>query len=245
MSRPFTTSKCRRRAASFPADKSMRFADDAYLDHETWIRPAFARRAGSTAGAALDYGCGHGMAAVVMARRGAGVTAFDLSPAYVDGGAAAGVGQRRGRRFAPSRRRAAAVADGSFDRSGATPCCTTWTSARAVRECAASWRPGGVAVFCEPWGENPLLTWAQRRLHYAGKGTRPTRSRCACGTCRPLREVFPPLRPSRAVSCFRWCGAWCGRDGSPPPSNGATPGCCGRPAALGWFCRYVVLTLPR
>jgi len=31
----------------------------------------------------LDYGCGHGMAAVVLARRGARVTAFDLSARYV------------------------------------------------------------------------------------------------------------------------------------------------------------------
>ena len=28
----------RQRAASFPVAESMRFANDAYLDHETWIR---------------------------------------------------------------------------------------------------------------------------------------------------------------------------------------------------------------
>src|SRR5262245_47588911 len=59
------------------------FADEAYLDHETWIRPAF-ERLGDVAGLrVLDYGCGHGMAAIVLARRGARVTAFDLSVGYL------------------------------------------------------------------------------------------------------------------------------------------------------------------
>ncbi len=41
-------------------------------------------RLGDVAGLpVLDYGCGHGMAAVVLARRGAHVMAFDLSPGYL------------------------------------------------------------------------------------------------------------------------------------------------------------------
>src|SRR5919199_1431749 len=61
----------------------LRFDDDAYLDHETWIRPALARLGDVRGLRVLDYGCGHGMAAVVLARRGARVTAFDLSPGYL------------------------------------------------------------------------------------------------------------------------------------------------------------------
>src|SRR5262245_43034303 len=60
------------------------FDDDAYLDHETWMRPAFARLGDVRGLPVLDFGCGHGMAAVVLARRGARVTAFDLSGGYVD-----------------------------------------------------------------------------------------------------------------------------------------------------------------
>ena len=59
------------------------FADDNYLNHETWVRPAFDKLGNLRGKRVLDYGCGHGMAAVVLARQGAAVTAFDLSPGYV------------------------------------------------------------------------------------------------------------------------------------------------------------------
>ena len=68
------------RSATFRADPAaLLVSDDAYLDHEPWIRPAFARLGDVSGLDVLDYGCGHGIAAVVLARRGARVTAFDLS----------------------------------------------------------------------------------------------------------------------------------------------------------------------
>src|SRR5947208_2927403 len=141
------------RAGAFRAGRAeLRFDDANYLDHETWVRPAFARLGDPRGTRVLDYGCGHGMAAVVLARAGAAVTAFDLSPGYV----------------AEARERAAAcgvalncvVADGehlpfpdaSFD--------TVWGNAilhhldltKAGRELRRVLKPGGVAVFCEPSG---------------------------------------------------------------------------------------------
>src|SRR5438067_1128296 len=58
-------------------------AENEYLDHEPWIRPALAKLGDLNGRRVLDYGCGHGMAAVVMAGRGAEVTAFDLSGGYL------------------------------------------------------------------------------------------------------------------------------------------------------------------
>src|SRR5436309_12177021 len=82
--RLFHDRQARDRAESFrrrPGD--LRFSDDEYLDHESWIRPAFAKLGPLPGRCVLDYGCGHGMAAVVLARRGARVSAFDLSAGYL------------------------------------------------------------------------------------------------------------------------------------------------------------------
>ena len=49
---------------------SLAFDDDFFLDHETWIRSAFEALGPLPGQKILDYGCGHGMAAVVL--RGAG-----------------------------------------------------------------------------------------------------------------------------------------------------------------------------
>src|SRR4029077_5780444 len=63
--------------------KEYRFADDAYLTHESWIAPAFEALGGGRGRRGLDRGCGHGMAWVVLARRGAIATGCDLSLGYV------------------------------------------------------------------------------------------------------------------------------------------------------------------
>src|ERR1019366_1174497 len=59
-----------------------RFDDAAYLGHESWIASAFALLGDVAGRRMLDLGCGHGMASVVLARRGADVTACDLSLGY-------------------------------------------------------------------------------------------------------------------------------------------------------------------
>src|SRR5947199_2988884 len=80
----FHDDRARQRAATFREQpEQFFFADDAYLDHETWIRPAFEMLGDVRGRRVLDYGCGHGMASVVLARHGAAVTGFDLSAGYV------------------------------------------------------------------------------------------------------------------------------------------------------------------
>jgi SAM-dependent methyltransferase len=237
------------RADTFRAGRAnLRFEDTAYLDHETWVRPAFARLGDLRGKRALDYGCGHGMASVVLARAGATVTAFDLSPGYV--------------REARERARVNGVAvecvvadgeelpfpDAAFD--------VVWGSAilhhldlsRAGRELHRVLRPGGVAVFCEPWGGNPALALARRFLPYPGKDRTPDERPLTRRDLVPLRAIFPTVE----VEGFQLLGMvrrlW--RAG-----GSHTRVRCGRvldaldarilravPALRNW-CRYVVVTV--
>jgi len=233
------------RADTFCRDPDrLRFDDDAWLDHETWIRPAFAAL-GEVAGLrVLDYGCGHGMASVVLARRGAHVTAFDLSPGYL--------AEARARASANSVSVGLVCADGerlpfadaSFDRVWGNAVLHHLDLGRAARELRRVLRPGGLAVFCEPWGGNLLLNWARARLPYSGKGRTPDESPLRPRDLRPLRRVFPRmvvrgfqllsmvrriLRPGRLTASLERFDA---RLLEHFP-------------ALQRFCRYVVLTLPR
>jgi SAM-dependent methyltransferase len=179
------------RADSFRAGRAdLRFADDLFLDHETWVRPAFASLGDLRGKHALDYGCGHGMAAVVMARAGATVTAFDLSPGYVN--------EARERAAANGVRVTCTPADGeelpfpdaSFDAVWGNAILHHLDLARAGRELFRVMRPGGAAVFCEPWGGNPVLSLARRFLPYPGKDRTPDEVPLTRRDLAPLRAVF-------------------------------------------------------
>jgi SAM-dependent methyltransferase len=240
----FHDRQARARAADLADADVLRFSDDSYLDHETWIRPALDRLGPLAELDVLDYGCGHGMAAVVLARRGGRVTAFDLSPGYLAearrradaNGVAVALVQADGERLP--------FADASFDRVWGNAVLHHLDLRVAAAELRRVLRPGGVAVFCEPWGDNPLLDWARRFLPYPGKqrtiDEKPLRSRDLAA----LRAAFPRLRVEgcqllamarrvlgrgRLTACLEWCDrrllrAW---------------------PALGRFCRYAVLTLRR
>jgi len=239
----FHDSQARDRAATFGRDPGrLVFTDDEYLDHETWVRPAFAALGDIAGLRVLDLGCGHGMASVVLARRDARVTAFDLSPGYI----------------AEARRRAEAngvsldllvadgqhlpFADGSFDRVWGSAILHHLDLDRAARELHRVLRPGGVAVFCEPWGGNPFLDWARRRLPYPGKERTPDEEPLRRRDLPLLRAVFPTvevrgyqllsmarrvLPAGRLTAALGRCDAW------------LLPRL---PVLQGW-CRYAVLTL--
>jgi ubiquinone/menaquinone biosynthesis C-methylase UbiE len=223
---------------------ALSFSDDLYLDHETWIRPAFRKLRELDGRRVLDYGCGHGMAAVVLARQGAKVTAFDLSPGYLDearmragaNGTAIDWVQANGERLP--------FADESFDRIWGNAVLHHLDLPKAASELRRVLHPDGIAVFCEPWGENPVLSWARRRLPYPGKqrtrDEQPLRRR----HLRLLRQVFGEvevqgfqllsmarrvLPRGPIVTGLDWCDDLL----------------LARVPALRHFCRYVVITLRR
>ena len=241
----FHDQQAQQRAAEFRhRSDSLHFDDDFYLNHETWIRPAVAACGDVRGKHALDLGCGHGMAAIVLARRGADVVALELSRAYLD----------------ECRRRALAndvaitlvladaerlpFADASFDLLWGNAIVHHLDIQTAAREIYRVLRPGGCAVLCEPWGQNRLLRWARQHLPYPGKGRTPDEQPLRAADVEILRSVFPKLeqRGFQLLSMTR-------RVFGPGVISAALDRCDAfllkRFPSLERYCRYVVLTVRR
>jgi SAM-dependent methyltransferase len=237
----FHDRQARDRAARL-SRQDLRFTDDSYLDHESWIRPAFGRLGDVRGLDVLDLGCGHAMAAVVLARRGARVTAMDLSAGYLAEAGRRALANGVDIDLVQADAERLPFADATFDRVWGNAILHHLDIGAAAREVRRVLRPGGVAVFCEPWGDNALLEWARLRLPYPGK-QRTRDERPLRGEQMPLlREVFPGMEIEgyQLLSMARrvlgdgalsrglaWCDARLLK----------------RVPALGRWCRYVVCTL--
>ncbi len=192
--REFHDRQAEERDATYRSGRAdLRFADADYLDHETWMRPAFAQLGDVRGKAVLDYGCGHGMAAVVLARAGARVWAFDLSPGYVVEAELRATVNGVSAEFRTADAEHLPYADGSFDAVWGNAILHHLDLHRAGAELHRVLKPGGVAVFCEPWGGNALLSFARRSLPYPGKGRTPDERPLSRRDLAPLREHFPKL----------------------------------------------------
>jgi SAM-dependent methyltransferase len=192
--RLFHNRQARDRAETFGhRPDHLRFSDREYLDHESWIRPAFAKLGPLAGKRALDYGCGHGMAAVVMARQGASVSAFDLSDDYLTEARRRAQANGVQIEFQPADAHRLPFPNETFDAIWGNAILHHLDLTVAAREIQRVLRPGGVAVFCEPWGGNPLLRWARRRLPYPGKGRTPDEEPLRERDLDRLRERFPDL----------------------------------------------------
>ncbi|OWK45139.1 class I SAM-dependent methyltransferase [Fimbriiglobus ruber] len=232
------------RAATFRDRADLRFGDDDYLGHESWVRPAFAALGDVRGKAVLDYGCGHGMAAVVLARRGAAVTAFDLSPGYVREAEARAAANSVAGTFVVADGERLPFPDASFDAVWGNAVLHHLDLAVAGAELARVLKPGGVAVFCEPWGGNPVLEFARRHLPYPSKDRTPDEQPLRPRDLAPLRRVFPGLRVD-GHQFFAMIGrVWKHRRVA--AALGAADARLLRWApGVGNWCRYVVITLPK
>lgn len=241
----FHDAQAQERRAYFAAHPDeLRFEDDWYLDHETWVRPAFDRLGAVSGLKVLDCGCGHGMAAVVLARRGAEVTAFDLSAAYVEEARmraeANGVGERIVCLQAAGED--LPFADAAFDRVWGSAILHHLELDRAARELARVLKPDGHAVFCEPWGGNRILEWARRRLPYRGKHRSPDEAPLREGDLAVLRRHFAAVRilPFQLLGMLRRLWPAAAFVAALDRFDAALLRRC---PATGRFCRYVVLSL--
>lgn len=170
-----------------------RFDDETYLRHESWIAPAFAMLGDVAGKRVLDLGCGHGMASVVLARRGAQVTACDLSPGYVAEARTRAQANNVKVQFLVCNGEHLPFADASFDGIWGNAILHHLDLRQSAPELKRVLRPNGRAVFCEPWAGNRWLNWARRALPYPGK--QRTADEEPLGPCHliPLHAVFPHM----------------------------------------------------
>jgi SAM-dependent methyltransferase len=234
----------RRQAWACSPSEHLRFDPAWYLDHETWIRPAFDLLGNVHGKRVLDYGCGHGIAGIILAQQGAYVTAFDLSGGYVQEALA------RAATNAPTSSYHALQAlgerlpfpDHSFDRVWGHAILHHLDLPLAARELRRVLRPGGWAVFAEPWGGNPLLEWARQQLHYAEKHRTVDEQPLQPGDVAILRRFFSKVDifPHQLLGSVR--RAWRRMPFLPTLDR------CDASLFRYWprlrnFCRYVVLCL--
>jgi 2-polyprenyl-3-methyl-5-hydroxy-6-metoxy-1,4-benzoquinol methylase len=203
--RHFHDAQARERTSRFADRESLAFEDSRYLDHEPWIRYAFSQLGELSGKSVLDYGCGHGMATVALARRGAIVSGFDLSVSYVE--------EARNRTIANGVSADLAAADahelpyenGTFDAVWGNAILHHLDLRRAAIELRRTMKPGAVAVFCEPWGGNPAFEFGRKFLPYPGKDRTPDERPLRQRDLVVLREVFAIVecRGFQLLGCLR------------------------------------------
>jgi len=235
----FHDQQARQRAPEL-SRRSLAFTDDEYLDHESWIRPAVASLGDVQGRRLLDLGCGHGMAATMFARRGADVTGLDLSTGYLQEAAARARANGAHVAWVAANAEHLPFANAAFDLIWGNAILHHLSIEVMGRELRRVLRPGGIALFCEPWGENPLLQWARRRLPYPRKCRTPDEQPLTRRDVDRLRQYFPALEIEghqflamlgRLFGTRPWLARWDSR-------------LLRRISFLQRWSRYVVLTLP-
>ncbi len=144
----------------------------------------------------LELGCGSGEYTVLLARRGAVVTAIDLAHQ------ALAVTRRRAERNRVAGRvrvarmaaEALALPDRSFDWVVGFGLLHHAQVERVAQESRRLLRPGGRGLFREPLGLNPLLEFARRRLPYPKKVRAPGDRFLREDDLAALQAAFPRYR---------------------------------------------------
>ncbi|MGL4421467.1 MAG: class I SAM-dependent methyltransferase [Gemmataceae bacterium] len=187
----FHDEQARSRHTYFSQDEARyRFADADYLDHESWVRGAMDSLGDVHGKQLLDLGCGHGMASVVLARRGATVTACDLSAEYVREAITRAAANTVSITGAITPAENLPFPAKSFDAIWGHAILHHLDLPVAAAELRRVLRPGGVAVFCEPWGGNQLLEWTRAGLPYTGKHRTVDEQPLTHERLAPIHEQF-------------------------------------------------------
>lgn len=242
--RAFHDQQADRRRLDLSDPRSLLVQDDAWLDHASWIRPAVERLGDISGLPVLDLGCGPGMSSVVLARRGAIVTAVDLSAGYLAeaswrarvNGVNVNLVQSAGERLP--------FTDGRFARIWGNAVLHHLDLDLAVPELVRVLRPDGLAVFCEPWGGNPVLSWVRRWLPYAGKQRTSDETPLGPSHLKQLRRGFARVEVE-GFQLLSMLGRFLGRTTLSEWLERWDRRLLRTLPQLQYFCRYGVVTLER
>ncbi|MDO9316071.1 MAG: class I SAM-dependent methyltransferase [Burkholderiaceae bacterium] len=159
--------------ARSPSDPDWVGDDGWYQPHDYWLnlcglygqyQHAMLLLNGMQGKQLLDCGCGKGHTSVMLAKRGALVSAFDISEP--DLAIAARLAQSNGVevRLSTLVFEELNYPDASFDLSFGACVLHHVDIPRAMQELQRVLKPGGRAVFVENSARNPLLMWARKRI---------------------------------------------------------------------------------
>lgn len=190
----------------------------------------------------LEYGCGLGELTIVLARSGARVTSFDLSPASVEfsreRATRDGVADRV--RFVVAAGESLPFPDGSFDLAVGKAVLHHLDPATGAAELARVLKPEGRAAFSEPLGMNPFLVFARAHLPYPGKHERGADRPLTAADLRAWRAPFGRVR-MRPVQLFSMVERGLGFGRPLPPLRALDRRLIRRWPGLGRWCRYGIL----
>jgi SAM-dependent methyltransferase len=194
----------------------------------------------------LECGCGLGVLSTLLARSGARVHAFDISPGSIE------VARRRAELHGVADSIEFSVAagedlpydDASFDAVVGKAVLHHLDASLAAPELHRVMRPGGRAAFSEPLGTNPLIAFARDHVPYPHKNPRgadePLTYDDIRAWCAPFRtadhheiELLTAVR--RALGIRRPL----------PALERMDDRLLARWPKLGRWCRYVVLTMAK
>ena len=175
------------------ADETLYFEDSVYVDHESWVRDTFELLGDLQGKRVLDYGTGDGMSATVLARLKGDVFAFDIAfgnavlsarRAYANGvGGRVHLQEMAGESLG--------YRDESFDAIYGNAVLHHVDLELAGKEMARVLRPGGIAVFSEPWGGEPDSRICPEKNPLPGKGPNGGRGAHSPKGYRNSQKEFP------------------------------------------------------